>query len=842
MYGLGVDLGTTHTAAAVSVDGRVEMIRLGSRRLEIPSLVFLRDDGEVLIGEAAERRGSAEPARLAREFKRRVGDSVPLLVGGSPFAAHTLMARLLRAVAQTAAGYQQGPPAVVTVTHPANWGPYKCELLGQAVRMAGIEDARLLSEPEAAAIQYAAGERMRPGEVIAIYDLGGGTFDAAVLRKTDTGFALLGRPEGIEQLGGIDFDEAVFGYVLDAIGGAVGELDLTDEGVTGALARLRRDCTEAKEGLSFDTAVTIPVALPQLHTRVRLNRSQLESMIAPALADTVEATRRALRSAGVAPGELRSILLVGGSSRIPLVTQALSTEFGCPVILDAQPEHAVALGAAHLATPGVARPAVARASAHGSSTTAPSAPVSPAAPPAKAGVPPASAVVPPAKAVVLPVSAVVPPAKAVVPPVSAAVPPAKAVVPPSVAVPVSAVTVTAPLAPLAPLAEPRAAVPDPPARRTGAPWLAGVAVLILVAVIGGLAAWSRSNSGPRAAGAQPSATVAQPNGTEKWNVPTGRPITGRPAVANGLLYFGNQSGTFYAVDRKSRSVRWKYETGSSVTSSPVVVDDVVYVASQGSAQQGGYVYALSGDRGLLRWKAPVSVEFSSPAVVGDALYIGGSDGAVYSFDLTGRERWRFATKGVIWGTPAVVAGTVYVGSADGNMYALDTKTGAKRWATRVGDVRSSPTVVDGTVIFGSGDKHVYALDAGKGTVRWTFATNGYVSSSPLVADGTVYAADFQGTVFAIDMRTHGERWRYTVPGDPKPIFSSPTLANGILYFGSHDNRLYALDATSGARLWTAATGGIVGASPLVSDGFVFVGSDDGVMHCLELSGLGSGTK
>ncbi|MFI7601329.1 PQQ-binding-like beta-propeller repeat protein [Actinoplanes sp. NPDC049681] len=792
-YGLGVDLGTTHTAAAVSVGGRVEMIRLGSRRLEIPSLVFLGDDGEVLIGEAAERRGSAEPSRLAREFKRRVGDPVPLLVGGSPLAAHTLMARLLRSVLQIAAGYQQSPPAVVTVTHPANWGPYKCELLGQAVRMAGVEDVRLLTEPEAAAVQYAAGERMRSGEVIAVYDLGGGTFDAAVLRKTDTGFTLLGRPEGIEQLGGVDFDEAVFGYVVDALGGAVGDLDLADEAVTGALARLRRDCTEAKEGLSFDTAVTIPVAMPQLHTRVRLNRSQLETMIAPALADTVEATRRALRSAGVASSELRSILLVGGSSRIPLVAEALSTEFGCPVILDAQPEHAVALGAAQLATVGVAHPPPGIARPSLSRPQAPAVPVRQASAVASSPVP----------------------------------------------VPGSPVAVAAPPAPLA---RPDAGVPERPARRTGTVWLAGVAVLVLVALIGGFTAWFRSHGGPGAAGARPSATVAAPNGVETWNVSTGRPITGRPTVAGGVLYFGNQNGTFYAVDRKSRSVRWKYETGSSVTSSPVVAGGVVYFASQGTARQSGYVYALSADQGVVRWKARASVEFSSPAVVGDALYIGGRNGAVYSFDLAGRERWRFTTDGVVWGTPTVAAGTVYVGSADGNMYALDARTGAKRWATRVGDVRSSPTVVDGTVIFGSGDKHVYALDARKGTVRWTFATNGYVSSSPLVADGTVYAADFQGTVFAIDMRTHGERWRYTVPGDPKPIFSSPTLANGILYFGSHDNRLYALDATTGTRLWTVATGGIVGASPLVSDGFVFVGSDDGLMHCVKLSGPGSGTK
>ncbi|MEO3815970.1 Hsp70 family protein [Plantactinospora sp. B24E8] len=348
-YGLGVDLGTTYTAAAVRESDRVEVVRLGGRRPEIPSLVFVRPDGAVLVGEAAERRGAAESGRLAREFKRRVGDPVPILVGGSPYSAHALTARLLKEVYAIVGRLQDGPPDDVTVTHPANWGPYKRELLDQAIQLADLERVTLRSEPEAAAIQYAAGERVQPGEVVAVYDLGGGTFDAAVLRKTTTGFVLLGQPEGIEQLGGIDFDEAVFGHVVATLGNHLDGLDPDDEATTAALARLRRDCVEAKEGLTFDTEVMIPVALPGLHTRVRLNRSEFEAMIAPALSDTLGAMRRALRSAGVGPEEVRSILLAGGSSRIPLVGQLLGTEFGRPVVLDPHPEHSIALGAARVA-------------------------------------------------------------------------------------------------------------------------------------------------------------------------------------------------------------------------------------------------------------------------------------------------------------------------------------------------------------------------------------------------------------------------------------------------------------------------------------------------------------
>ncbi|MFF5287945.1 Hsp70 family protein [Paractinoplanes globisporus] len=345
-YGLGIDLGTTHTAAAVLADGRVEVARLGSRRAEIPSLVFVKPDGGLLIGEAAERRGQSEPARLAREFKRRIGDPVPILVGGAPFSAHALTAKLLRHVLDTVTQLQDGPPAAITVTHPANWGPYKREQLDQAIRLADAGPVQMRSEPEAAALQHATARRIANGETVAVYDLGGGTFDVAVLRREGDGFVLLGEPEGIEQLGGIDFDEAVFGHVLGVLGSMADAMDPADPETVAALSRLRRDCVEAKESLSFDTETMIPVALPGLHTRVRLNRSELEGMIAPSLDDTVTATQRALRAAGVPAQQLSAILLAGGSSRIPLVSQLLSTEFQRPVVADPHPEHSIAMGAA----------------------------------------------------------------------------------------------------------------------------------------------------------------------------------------------------------------------------------------------------------------------------------------------------------------------------------------------------------------------------------------------------------------------------------------------------------------------------------------------------------------
>jgi molecular chaperone DnaK len=351
MYSLGIDLGTTYTAAATWRDGQLEIAPLGSRSVAIPSVVLLRADETFMTGETASRRGLTEPNRVAREFKRRLGDPTPIMLGGVPHSAEALMARLLRAVVDDVAQREGGAPAAICVSHPANWGQYKIDLLRQAVRMADVTvPVTFATEPEAAAAFYARQQRIEPGAVVAVYDLGGGTFDAAVLRKTGTGFEILGQPEGIERLGGIDFDAAVFSHLRDRISGKLAELDEQDTTVVAAVARLREECTGAKEALSSDTDATIPVLLPNLATEVRLTRTELEAMVRPALLTTVEALRRALRSAGVAPEGLHSVLLVGGSSRMPIVAQLVGAELGRPVAVDAHPKHAVALGAAWLAS------------------------------------------------------------------------------------------------------------------------------------------------------------------------------------------------------------------------------------------------------------------------------------------------------------------------------------------------------------------------------------------------------------------------------------------------------------------------------------------------------------
>jgi YVTN family beta-propeller protein len=348
-YSLGVDLGTTFVAAAIAHASRVEMFTLGDRAVVAPAVVYVREDGTVMTGDAAGRRSVSSPDRVGREFKRRLGDPTPVMLGGTSYAVTTLLGTLLHDVVNRVTETEGVKPDSVVLTHPANWGPFRRELFEEVPQVAGLTGTRMVTEPEAAAAHYAASRHLEDGEIIAVYDLGGGTFDATVLRKTRSGIEILGAPEGIERLGGVDFDEAILSYVNYSAGGALSELDMSDPQTAIAMARLRQDCVLAKESLSIDTETAIPVFLPHRHFDVQLNRADFEDMIRAPIESTIGTLIRTLRSAHVDPSQLSAVLLVGGSSRIPLVSRMISEELGRPTVVDAHPKYAVALGAATLA-------------------------------------------------------------------------------------------------------------------------------------------------------------------------------------------------------------------------------------------------------------------------------------------------------------------------------------------------------------------------------------------------------------------------------------------------------------------------------------------------------------
>lgn len=352
-YALGIDIGTSFSAAAVARGGRADMATLGHDSVLMPSLVFVQADGSLLVGEVAGRHGRAEPERLARAVKRRLGDTTPLFLGGELRNSEDLFAELLRSVRTTVVDREGGPPAAVTVTHPANWGPYKLDVFRRILATVDLADASLLTEPEAAALHYAgrAEERIGADALVGVYDLGGGTFDATVLRRTAGRYAIIGEPHGLEHLGGIDVDEAVIRFAHAAAEVPVDELDEDDPAVIAAMARLRTESVEAKEALSaaLATGITVEPPLVAATRTVRITRAELEDLIAPVLGPTVGAMRRAIESAEVEPRELDRMLLVGGSSRIPEVGRVLGQAFGVAIAIDVHPKHAVALGAASAA-------------------------------------------------------------------------------------------------------------------------------------------------------------------------------------------------------------------------------------------------------------------------------------------------------------------------------------------------------------------------------------------------------------------------------------------------------------------------------------------------------------
>lgn len=347
-YAVGIDLGTTFTCAAVGDAAGTRMVPL-SPDITVPSLAYHAPDGTLLTGAAAQQ-AAADPARLGRGFKRRLGDPTPLMLGGAAYSPTALMAAQLRAVLDQVSGAMGGPPASVVLTCPAVWGPYRREQFAEVPRLAGVDHFRLITEPEAAATHYSRERTLGDGEVVAVYDLGGGTLDTTVLRMRAGDLEILGTPEGIEHLGGMDFDDALLAHLDERLGGAITALD------PATLARVRALCVQAKIDLSTEPDVTLAVPLPAGEQEVTVTRRDFNEVIKPSVELTLGALRRTVTSAGLTGEDLSAVLLAGGSSRVPLVTQQVFEEFDKPVRVAQHPKFTVALGAATVATRALDEP------------------------------------------------------------------------------------------------------------------------------------------------------------------------------------------------------------------------------------------------------------------------------------------------------------------------------------------------------------------------------------------------------------------------------------------------------------------------------------------------------
>ncbi|MFD4637077.1 Hsp70 family protein [Lentzea sp. NPDC058436] len=354
-YGLGVDLGTTYTAAAVSDASGTRAVPLG-RDVTVPSVVYLTDNGDLITGEAADGEARKRPQRSSVGHKRRLADPAPLKIGEAVRSPAALMAAQLRDVIAFVTATQRCAPESVVLTCPAVWGPYRREHFSEVPRLAGLKNWRIITEPEAAAMHHSVERRLGDGELIGVYDLGGGTFDATVLRARPHGMEILGTPEGVEQLGGIDFDQSLLTFVDSRLDGEIGRLDPADPEQARALHGVRQACKEAKEALSTEPDTVLHLALPDGPRKVKVSRSEFNQVIKPHLDLTTEALIRSVSSAGLKPTDLASVLLVGGSSRIPLVTHTVSTALGKPLRRGLHPKLGVALGAATVARHEITKP------------------------------------------------------------------------------------------------------------------------------------------------------------------------------------------------------------------------------------------------------------------------------------------------------------------------------------------------------------------------------------------------------------------------------------------------------------------------------------------------------
>jgi molecular chaperone DnaK len=343
---LAIDFGTSNTVAMLRTpDGRMRPLLFDGAPL-LPSAVYLEADGRALVGRDAMHSARLDPGRFEPNPKRRVDDG-QVLLGGVEVAVPRLFGYVLGEVFAEARRQLGGPPDEIRLTHPARWGDRRRSLLLDGARLAGLGTPRLIPEPVAAASYFTAvlGSAVPVGRSLGIYDLGGGTFDATVVRRTPTGFDVLAE-EGLPDIGGLDFDQAI----VEQLGRVYGEMppwarlvnpvDSTDR-------RNRRmlydDVCAAKERLSRTSNADIN--LPTLEVDAHLTRDELEGLIRGYLGSTVACLQRTIENARLRPTDLVAVFLVGGSSRIPLAARLIHAELGMPPTTLDQPETVVAEGA-----------------------------------------------------------------------------------------------------------------------------------------------------------------------------------------------------------------------------------------------------------------------------------------------------------------------------------------------------------------------------------------------------------------------------------------------------------------------------------------------------------------
>jgi molecular chaperone DnaK (HSP70) len=347
---VGIDLGTTNSEVAAFVDGQVRVLGPGDQRI-LPSCVGFATSGELLVGEPARNQQTLYPERTVRSIKRKMGSGETVTLAGKTFTPPEISAVILRELAGWAAMSLGKRPEKAVITVPAYFSDAQRSATREAGALAGLEVVRILNEPTAASLAYGFADGQR--HTALIYDLGGGTFDVSVVTVEGEITEVLAS-HGNNRLGGDDFDELLCEKLAAEFQKQHG-IDLR-QGNPLARARLLWAAEEAKKQLSQEPFVTIrEEALAfhngkPLHLEMELSRHDYERMIRPLIESTLDSVSKSLQDSGRKPSDIDAVLLVGGSTRTPLVFDLLTERMGREPRQDVHPDLCVALGAGVLAT------------------------------------------------------------------------------------------------------------------------------------------------------------------------------------------------------------------------------------------------------------------------------------------------------------------------------------------------------------------------------------------------------------------------------------------------------------------------------------------------------------
>lgn len=342
---LGIDLGTTNSEVAVIRDGKPHVFEEDGDPI-LPSFVGLAEDGKLLVGKAARNQWVVAPERTVKSIKRKMGQDTKVKLGDQEYRPQEISAMILRALKDRASAQLGEPVKKAVITVPAYFNDDQRNATREAGELAGLEVVRILNEPTAASLTY--DPKNTELHRILVYDLGGGTFDVSIVQAQEGVIEVLSS-HGDTQLGGDDFDDLLFKHVVQKFQADHG-IDL--EANVVARARLLRAVESAKRQLSFHPFVRIEEEFiaekegQALHLQMEISRDTYEELILPLIHRTMDCVQRALEDANLAPSAIHKVVLVGGSTRTPLVSRLLEERMGQPAHQEVNPDLCVAMGAA----------------------------------------------------------------------------------------------------------------------------------------------------------------------------------------------------------------------------------------------------------------------------------------------------------------------------------------------------------------------------------------------------------------------------------------------------------------------------------------------------------------